>query len=329
VRRWLVTQAVLVGVVFLGSVARADSYDSAIARGVAARDQALDTGSMEHWQQAVDLFEAAAAIRLTKEAKFEFAEAAARLRLDDEAIEAYRAALALGLRGKAEERARAFIAEHEQAMSALKVEGPAGTTLYVGGRKRGVLPLGQPIVIQSGRLLVRLEPPRYREWQQTISVEPGALVSLDPELTREPEAAGPLQGPSPSEPRGAGSTRWAMPALIGGASLALAGAATIVVTSVLLPHQQQTLEDNCVVLQGGQCVATTGGRLNAAQSAADQVVLLQGLRWAGVGGAGVGVAMAVAGVWRIVTGRRDAAPAVGLEWETAKGQWGVSWRGTL
>jgi hypothetical protein len=99
--------------VSIACCASADDYDATVARAAEARDRALESQSAEDWRQALALFAAAVALRPTMEAKFEYAEAAARLGLDDVARAAYQAAIDLGLEGKAAERARRFVEEHQ------------------------------------------------------------------------------------------------------------------------------------------------------------------------------------------------------------------------
>jgi hypothetical protein len=198
---WVALSTVALRIV-LTTPAFADSYDSAIARGVAARDRALETGSVEDWQQALDLFAEAVDLKPTKEAKFEFAGVAVRLHLEDEAFAAYEEALGLGLQGRAEERARAFVEAHGLEVARLDVAGPAGTMVYVGSRRRAVLPLSRPLVVSAGALLVRLEPPGSRPWEAKISIEAGKTTSLKPELAAPPDL-GPGIGhfePSKSHP---------------------------------------------------------------------------------------------------------------------------------
>src|SRR5262245_40705654 len=93
------------------SAARADEYDAAFARAIAAKERALDRNDPASWQDAIDLFDAACAVRPTKEAKYELGSAASRLKQDDLAVDAYESAIALGLDNTAREKAAAFVEE--------------------------------------------------------------------------------------------------------------------------------------------------------------------------------------------------------------------------
>jgi hypothetical protein len=118
----------------LHATAFAQEYESALLDGVAARDRALETGKEGDWQRALQHFARARQARSTKEAEFEYAEAALRVNLWSEAYAAYEAALALGLQGKAETRARAFLSaraaevtrvEATRSVPVAPVPGPA------------------------------------------------------------------------------------------------------------------------------------------------------------------------------------------------------------
>ena len=83
----------------------ADAYDAAMAHAIAAKEKALDANDPSAWQEALRLFVEADALRATKDSKYELAFAASRLKEDDLAVEAYEASIALGLSGKAKDKA--------------------------------------------------------------------------------------------------------------------------------------------------------------------------------------------------------------------------------
>ncbi len=106
--------------------ARADAWDAAMARAAAAKENALDENDPARWEEALRLFREADAIRASKESKYEIASAAAWLKQDDLACEAYEGAIALGLDGPAKVKANTFLTEHAPKVARLRLRGPAG-----------------------------------------------------------------------------------------------------------------------------------------------------------------------------------------------------------
>jgi hypothetical protein len=285
--------------------AAADDYETELLDGVAARDRALETRDERDWRQAWLHLKRAVELQSTAEAEFELAEVAARLELWPEAYGAYQAALALGIDGMAETRAREFLAQHEGQMAALVLSGPGGAVVFVGGRQRGVLPLSRPLAVPVGALAVRLELPGVQSWQWQLRLSPGTVTPLSASLPppASPGAATPLSASSGSP----AASRWARPALIGGASLFALSGAGIAITSALLPSAHSDLQEHCADFNAeGQCVTAPDDEVDAAQSAANRVTTLETLRWVAVGGAVAGLAGAVLGY----LGLPSAAPNV-------------------
>jgi len=83
-----------------GGRARADAYDATLTRAIAAKERAMDVNEPARWEEALRLFQEADAIRATREASYELGHAAERLARTDLAVEAYEAALNLGLTGQ-------------------------------------------------------------------------------------------------------------------------------------------------------------------------------------------------------------------------------------
>ncbi|HEX6767294.1 MAG TPA: PEGA domain-containing protein [Polyangiaceae bacterium] len=278
--------------------ALADGYDSAVTRAAAARDRALETDNARDWQEALELFAAAIEFRPTKEAEFEFAEAALRLELEDEAFTAYRAALALGLEGKARERAAAFVETHEPRLGRLAVSGPTGARVYVDERKRGVLPLAEPIVVSPGTRSVHVDATNFRSFERHVVVDAGATTAIT--ATLEPLVASPASSartPSDTAQRALPTSKesphvWATPALIAGGGLVLAGAATFVVTTIALGNQRDKLDKQCVIVDGDECAATTPELVSAAQATSDDIATSKTVRWVSVSAAAVGAGIA-------------------------------------
>ena len=97
----------------LPGAAFAQDYRTALARGAEARDRAEETGAPADWTDALGAVDEATQLNATKEAKFELANAAAHLQLEDEACSAYSEALSLGLTGRAADFAEAYIESHK------------------------------------------------------------------------------------------------------------------------------------------------------------------------------------------------------------------------
>jgi hypothetical protein len=296
------------------TAARADSYDAAIARGVAARDRALDSGSAEDWEVALDLFTQAIELRPTKEAKFEFAGVAARVHLEDEAYAAYEEALELGLAGKAQEWARAFLREHRLDVARLDLVGPIGTTVAVGGRPRGVLPLARPLVVAAGAVLVHLETPRAKRWEARISLPAGETSTLRPDLDDAPSTAASLAGAAPDG-------RPTADALAGYISLASAG--LLVVTGVVAWRVREgnigVYNDDSRCLYPGQTRAQQcGGYIDGANVAI-------GVEIAAFTAAGLSAAV---GTWWLLKPAPRAPQAVRIECAPSPGL-GIQCAGTF
>jgi hypothetical protein len=316
--------------------ALADGYDSVIGSAVAARDRARESGEARDWQAALDLFALAVDLRPTKEAKFEFAEAASALEIYDEAFAAYQDALALELGGKAAERARAFIAERAAELGFLDVTGPAGTRLRVDGRMRAVLPLARPLVVLPGARRLQAEAVGFLPWQRELNVDRGAPRALALDLEPEPMAAPPAPktiAPPRAEPQKPAPSskplRWGLPALVAGSGAAAAGIAGTIVTTVLITDRRKTLEANCVVLRNDGCESTLPSRRSAAQSAADDIATLEAVRWISAGAAVLGTGAAVLGAFRLGSEREPKTSTRDVVFHFSSRAVEIEWRGTF
>ena len=312
--------------------ANADDYESVIARAVGARDHAVESGRAEDWQAALDLFASAITIRSTAEANFEWAGAADRLTFVDEAYAAYDEALRLGLSGRAGERARAFLSSHLAQVGWLAVAGPAGSSLYVGTRLRGVLPLAHPLIALQGLVHVRARHPMLPPWEATVFVEAGHTTPLE---IVPIGAAPPLRTALPEprrverEPlRRLRHPPWGLPAVIGGGALAVAGAATVVITTILMNEEQRSLDRNCDVFQGSSCLYTTGDKLRAAQANVDRIATFDAVRGVAIGGAALGAVATVVGAWPS-GGSGGATAATHTEIRLSRTEWMAEWRTTF
>ncbi len=200
--RWSFSLAAILCALTLARVARADEYDATFTRAIAAKERALDKNDPAAFEEALELFQQADRIRSTKEAKYELASAAARLRQDDLAVEGYAAALELGLGGTAAEKARAFVDQKRAEMATLTVTGPEGTELYVGARRRGILPLARPIVVFAGKARIRAGLSDGREVVQSLVLAKGEsrAINLNRELARTPGEPIPPPVTPPTNP---------------------------------------------------------------------------------------------------------------------------------
>ena len=103
--------------------ARADAYDATLTRAIAAKERAMDVNEPARWEEALRLFQEADAIRATREASYELGHAAERLARTDLAVEAYEAALNLGLTGQPRSKAEAFVGAHAAALARVSDQG--------------------------------------------------------------------------------------------------------------------------------------------------------------------------------------------------------------
>ena len=309
------------------SPARAESYEQALARGVAARDRAQETELPGDWQRALEGFGEALQQNPTKEARFEWAAAAAQLHLDDEAFAAYEQALAQGLSGRAAQLAKAFLDAHATEMARLALAGPAGAEVFVRGRRRGVLPLAEPLVVSAGSVPLAVRLAGHRAFERELELARQETTSLEVELLEAnapveaaPAKPEPIQTP-PQEPRAPlvirreGPPAWALPTAIGAGALVLAGASAVVVSSLRLPGERETLEANCAVEpEGDQCDrAANPEERDRAQTAADDIATLKAVRWGGVAGLGVGVVVGTLAVVTLTTSGNETQIGVSFE----------------
>jgi hypothetical protein len=306
----------------LGSLpksASAGSYRNALAHGVEARDRAEQTANPEDWRDALEAFDEAGQLQLTKEARFEFAGAAAQLHFDDEACVAYEEALGLGLNGKAAEIAQSFVVAHRPTLAALDVTGPRGATLLIRQRERATLPLRQPLLVVAGSVVLHLEAPGFQAFERSIILDPGTtsqisvtMVSImPPKSDQSGEAARPSSTERASEHAKASPSfrTWGVPVAIAGGALTALGVTTIIVTSAMLSSEQSTLDRDCTVRQGDACLKTSANKQAAAQAAADHILTERALRWAAVGGSLAGVGALTVGLIRVMSVERKSVAA--------------------
>jgi hypothetical protein len=303
----LVCAAALAAFATFTPPAVADAYDAMLARAVAAKERALDTNDPAGWEDALSLFQQADQIRSTKETKYELGSAAARLRQDDLAVEAYESALALGLEGAARDKARAFVDDNHAQMGRLEVAGPAGAKLWVGPRQRGRLPIGRPLVVFAGENRIRIVH-EGRELERQIQVSAGAQerielafpadqpASIQP-LPPAPAKADPVAIPPPGageepQPSAAG---WAL--LLGGSATAILGGALVVGSTATIDTRRERLAELCAVQSGSDaCTTAEPGQRAAAQSEVDAIATWKSVRLGGWVGLGLGAAAAGTGL---------------------------------
>ncbi len=139
-----------------GGRARADAYDATLTRAIAAKERAMDVNEPARWEEALRLFQEADAIRATREASYELGHAAERLARTDLAVEAYEAALNLGLTGQPRSKAEAFVGAHAAALARVQIKGASDGRVRSGGIDRGRLPLRRPLVLFPGETVIEI-----------------------------------------------------------------------------------------------------------------------------------------------------------------------------
>jgi hypothetical protein len=285
--------------------ARADEYDAAFTRAIAAKEKALDSNDPASWESALELFSAADRIRSTKESKYELGNAAARLRQDDLAVEAFAAALALGVTGTAAEKARDFLNEKQKDMGRLTVHGPDGAEIHVAERRRGTLPLPRPLVLFAGKRTLRVTLGDESITRQvevaagsTSTLELGTSLSAPGGTAPAPVASAPPTadtGSPPPPPPPDRTAPWVL--TLGGAGLAIAGTVTVIAASSSLSSHRSTLGDLCAVKSGDDdCLEAKPGQRATAQNEVDSIATQKGVRTGGWVSLGVGALSAGIGV---------------------------------
>jgi hypothetical protein len=183
---------------------------------------------------------------------------------------------------------------------------------------------------------VHVDATNFRSFERPVVVAAGGTTTVA--ATLEPLVAVPL-APSPTARApehaspGAPATSthspnaWATPALIAGGGLVLAGAATFVVTTVTLGNQRDSLDEQCAVVDGDECAATTPDLVSAAQATSDDILTTKTVRWISVGASAVGAGLATVSLI-VLTGSTEREHARhSLRPLVSEHTWGAEWRG--
>ncbi len=295
--------------------AYADAYEAAFAHAIAAKERALDSNDPAAWDEALERLRRADALRETKECKYELAQAAARLRQQDLAFEAFESSLALGLEGSAAEKARAFLTKHGQSLGRLNILGPQGTTVRIANRHRGTLPLAKPLVVFAGETAVELSL-GSRSVTRTARIASGIETFLDARLAfaKTPEQPKPTPRLPPDDPVAGPETTSPHPAspwLLGaGIGVAATGAVTVILSSVTISSRRDDLKSHCEIPDGSDgCRFAQPALRDSAQSDVDALATWKGVRVAGWIGVGVGVGLGSLGL--LLPRSQDPKPTAG------------------
>lgn len=293
-------------------VSLADAYDAAMARAVAAKERAVDSNDPGAWDEALRLFVEADATRATKDSKYELAGAAARLKEDDLAYEAYEAAIALGLSGKAKEKAQTFL-KAQKGFARIDVKGPAGTELSIGARTRGTLPRA-PIVVFAGTVKLRAVS-AGQTVEHSVSVKEGSTEPLDltPDFAPKavvvvpPKPADPKPEGSPTVPmtdNGAGARTLGWSLIVGGGVLVLVGGGGLAASASGISKGRSDLANTCERFfadKPDQCQTTKPTAVLDAQTANNTITTWKGVRTAAIVTGGVGLMIFGVGIFRVLT----------------------------
>jgi hypothetical protein len=318
IRRAIVLAAIVVAL-FDSGLARADAYDAALSRAVAAKERALEVNDPPHWEEALRLFSEADAIRSTKESKFEVGFAAAKMQQHDVAVEAYQASLDLGLVGPARSTAEGFLAQHAGAMARVEIVAPAGAAVFVAERFRGRTPLARPVVVFGGQVRVRLALPNGENRIEDMSVPPGTLrvLRVGPPAAPPANAAppppvapsnvappispvAPTQAPTVAPESGGRAAGFI---LVGtGAAIAVAGAVLVPVAASKIDGYRGDLAASCDIRGDDTCVNAKSGQQQQAQDAVDGIATWKTVRTGAWIGVGAGAAAALVGVIALASG---------------------------
>ncbi len=290
--------------------ARADAYDAAMARAVAAKEKAIDANDITSWEEALRLFEEADALRSTAESQYEIAGAAAHLKEDDVAVQAYEASIALGLSGKPKEKAQAFLDQNVPAMARLGVVGPAGAAVYVGTRRRGTLPLPRPLVVFAGSVKLRVVS-GAKQTQEDVTLKAGESRTLEAKLDVEPPPKGPPPAPPvarPVEDTGSGARTLGWTLIVSGGLVAVAGLGTGLYASSSVASHRDALAALCDKPLGtDDCAESKAGKRVEAQDEVDAIATMKGVRVVGYVALSAGLTTVIIGTLRLVTAPSPAS----------------------
>lgn len=313
--------AVLLTVMSISAIAPmlyADAYDAAMARGIAAKEKAIDTNDPAAWDETLRLFFEADAIKSTKDSKYELAGAAARLKEDDLAYESYEAAIALGLSGKVRDKAQAFL-KTVKMIGRLDVKGPAGAEIYVGARFRGTLPHA-PFVIFSGAVKIRAVH-GGQTVEQSVTIKEGSTETLTVDFA--PKAAtsaapttsassAPIVAPGkhgsetvPLADTGAGARTLGWSMIVGGGIVLIVGTGGFIVSTDGVSSGKRDLEKNCAEFytqDPDQCrLAKEGVSPDTLASKNTEIRTWKAVRTASLVAGGVGIVITTIGLVRLLT----------------------------
>jgi hypothetical protein len=287
----------------------ADSYDAAMARAAAAKEKALDANDPGSWQETLRLFEEADTIRSTKESRYEVASAAAWLKQEDLAVEAYEDAIAMGIGGPAKTKAEAYLAARTGKMGRLRIKGPAGATVSIEGHVRARLPRDRAVVVFPGKVRLHVEK---TEGASDVEVEAKAGVDTDVSLDEKPKA--PL-APAPVAPAPAetgGDHRqlgWVLTAS-GAVVLGFSVYGVLVANSRISRNDDDLRGKGCNVVDH-YCSSPFVGTLeegDSVQALSDQNATWKAVRTTGIIGTIVGAGAAITGVVLVVTSKSKPQP---------------------
>lgn len=308
--------------VLFAAPATADEYDALLARAIAAKERALDTNDPAAWEDALSLFQQADRIRSTKESKYELGGAAARLRQDDLAVEAYESALALGLEGAARDKAQDYINQKKDGVGRLELDGPAGAEVFIGTRQRGTLPLGRPLVVFAGKRRVRVV---HGQREQVLEVDIAAGKQQGADFTPLFAEPAPIAPPPPTPPPSSASKpegptvtplptddertlAWTL--LIAGGGTAVIGLGFVIGASSSIDTRRERLAELCADPDGEDgCTTAQPGQREAAQSEVDSIATWKAVRIGGWVGLGVGAAAAGTGLVLLLGSSREKSSA--------------------
>ena len=304
----------------------ADAYDAAMTRGVAAKEKAIDGNSVAAWADALRLFEEADAVRSTSDSKYEIAGAAVHVKEDDVALQAYEAAIELGVSGKPKEKAQAFIAANGATMGRVDVKGPAGAEVFVGTRRRAVLPMSKGLVVFPGTVKVRvvLGDDKVEESvtvgkgesrpldvtaklaaasNSTVGTIPSASVSTNPSVVASSTATSTSTAVVPGagatdDGSGARSLGWVL--IASGGVVLGAGVVGVLVGGSSVRSGRESLVRDCKTLSGQDDCPTPLNK-DAAQNDVDKIATGHNVQTVGFIAIGVGAVAAILGVVRLVT----------------------------
>ena len=339
--RWGFVVAVVASIAGAGGAARADAYDATLTRAIAAKERAIDVNEPARWEGALVCSRRPMPFAPRARRAMSWATPRNGSPAPDLAVEAYEAALDLGLTGQPRAKAQTFIGAHAASLGRLQIKGGRAASASAG-LDRGRLPLRRPLVLFPGDTTIEVIDAGNRAARHRIKLTAAHLEILDLSIPSRVLVRAPAPSPPPAEPPSPTIVLTAPPVphgasppaaratigshhgpvanrpasgwwlLGGGLALAATGAVMVAVSHSRIDAERANLRGTCDVLDGTDaCANAMSGLETRAQSDVDAIATWKAVRigsWVGVG-AGAVTAASASGRCSAAAGRTAPPPS--------------------